>query len=181
MYLDANGLYAHSMCKHLPTSAFEWVNVEDIPNLEDVPADSDIGYILEVDLEYPKHLHDAHNCYPLAADHMVVAREMLSTYQQERYPKFANVKKIVPNLLDKSKYVCHYENLKLYTSFGIVVTRVHRAIKFKQSAWLAGYINLNIAKRQQAAADDDEIGKVVYKLLNNAVSMQFLCIYDLGG
>ena len=84
MYLDANDLYAHSMCKPLPTSAFEWVNVEEIPNLKDVPTDSDIGYILEVDLEYPQHLHDAHNCYPLAADHMMVAREMLSTYQQER-------------------------------------------------------------------------------------------------
>ena len=176
-YLDANGLYAHSMCQHLPTSAFEWVNAEDledlVKNLVDVPADSDIGYILEVDLKYPKHLHDAHNCYPLAADHMTVDREMLSTYQQERYPKFGKIAKLVPNLFDKSKYVCHYVNLKLYTSLGMVVTRVHRAIKFKQSAWLAGYINLNITKRQQAAADDDEIGKVVYKLLNNAVSITY--------
>ena len=82
-------------------------------------------------------------------------------------------------MFDKNKYVCHCVNLKLYKSLGMVVTRVHRAIKFKQSAWMAGYINLNIAKRQQAAANDDEIGKVIYKLLNNAVSIQFLCIYDL--
>ena len=64
-----------------------------------------------------------------------------------------------------------YMHKKFGMSLGMVVTRVHRAIKFKQSAWLAGYINLNIAKRQQAAANDDEIGKVVYKLLNNAVSI----------
>ena len=89
---------------------------------------------------------------------------MLSTYQQEQYPKFGNVKKLVPNLLDKSKYVCHYENLKLYTSLGMVVKRVYRAVKFKQTPWLASYINFNNTKRQQATAADDEIGKVVYKL-----------------
>ena len=79
------------MGKYLPTSEFEWVNVEEIPNLENIPADSAYGYILEVDLEYPKHLHNAHNCYPLAAEHMIVTRDMLSAYQQERYPKFGNV------------------------------------------------------------------------------------------
>jgi hypothetical protein len=155
MYLDANALYAHAMCKRLPTSDFEWVNVEEIPNLKDVPADSDVGYILEVDLIYPRHMHDAHNCYPLAPEHMIITRDMLSPYQQERYPKYAKVKKLVPNLLDKIKYVCHYENLKLYTSLGMRIKKVHRAIKFKQSAWLAGYIHFNIVKRQQAAADDE--------------------------
>ena len=53
------------------------------------------------------------------------------------------------------------------------IKKVHRAIKFEQSAWLAGYIHFNIVKRQQAAADDDEIGKVLYKLMNNAVSIFF--------
>ena len=81
----------------------------------------------------------------------------------------------MPNLQDKSNYVVHYENLKLYTSLGMIVKKVHRVIKFKQTPWLADYINFNTAKRQQAAANDDEIGKVVYKLMNNAVSI--LCIY----
>ena len=173
MYLDANALYSHAMCKRLPTSGFEWVNAEEIPNLEDVSADSDIGYILEVDLEYPHHLHDAHNCYPLAPDHMVVTRDMLSPYQQERYPKFAKVKKLIPNLHDKIKYVYHYENLKLYKYLGMRVKKVHRAIKFKQSAWLASYIDFNTAKRQQAAAANDEIEKVLYKLMNNAVNILY--------
>ena len=57
----------------------------------------------------------------------------------------------------------------------MIVKRVHRAVKFKQSSWLAGYIKFNTANRQQAAAADDEIGKVVYKLMNNAVST-FFCI-----
>ena len=51
IYIDPNALYSHAMCKYLPTSEFEWINVNEIPNLEDVSADSDLGYILEVDLE----------------------------------------------------------------------------------------------------------------------------------
>jgi hypothetical protein len=178
IYIDANALYSHAMSKYLPTSEFEWVNVEELSNLEDASAESDYSYILEVDLKYPQHLHDLHNCYPLAAEHMYVKRDMLSTYQQELYPKFANVKKLIPNLLDKSKYVCHYENLKLYISLGMIVTKIHRAIKFKQTPWLSTYINFNTVKRQQAAAVDDEIGKVVYKLMNNAVSIPFLYTHD---
>ena len=78
-----NALYCHAMGKYLPTSEFEWINVEEIPNIKYVAADSDYGYIMEVNLEYPQHLHNAHNCYPLASEHMVVTRVMLSTYQQE--------------------------------------------------------------------------------------------------
>ena len=54
--------------------------------------------ILEVDLEYPKSLHDLHNDYPLAPEQIVVNK----------------VKKLIPNLEDKKKYVIHYENLKQY-------------------------------------------------------------------
>jgi uncharacterized protein (DUF2342 family) len=60
----------------------------------------------------------------------------------------------------------------------MVVTKIHRAVKFKQTPWLSTYINFNTVKRQQAAAVDDEIGKVVYKLMNNAVSIPFLYTHD---
>ncbi|GFV35037.1 uncharacterized protein TNCV_1885751 [Trichonephila clavipes] len=61
---DANNLYGWAMSQHLPTHDFSWTD-EDV-NFMNVPDDSEIGYIFEVDLEYPDELHDLHNCYPLA-------------------------------------------------------------------------------------------------------------------
>jgi len=48
------------------------------------------GYILEVDLEYPKQLHDKHNAYPLALELTYVKANSLSPYQVELYKKHIN-------------------------------------------------------------------------------------------
>ena len=71
-----------------------------------VSAESDVGYILEVDLEYPSELHDLHNDYPLAPEKMRVSKDMLSDYClsiAEKYDvKVGDVAKLIPNLRDKS-------------------------------------------------------------------------------
>ena len=60
MYLDANNLYGLAMSQHLPTGEFDWLTEEEISNLDiiQIPDDSEEVYILEVDLKYPKELHD---------------------------------------------------------------------------------------------------------------------------
>ena len=74
LYLDANNLYGWAMSQYLPTGGFRWV--DDSQQLEktiaEQPADGPEGFILEVDLEYQEHLHNAHNAYPLAPERMVV-------------------------------------------------------------------------------------------------------------
>ena len=39
-----------------------------------------IGYILEVDLEYPDELHGLHNGFQLAPEKLIVSSDMLSRY-----------------------------------------------------------------------------------------------------
>jgi len=61
MYFDVNNLYGWAMCQSLPCGGFRWV-VENVSNFDvsAIAMDSPIGYILEVDLEYPQYLHDEH-------------------------------------------------------------------------------------------------------------------------
>ena len=81
-----------------------------------------IGYILEVDLEYPDQLHYLHNDYPLASNvQLIVIRcqiiiEKLLTNIEI---KVSDVKKLVPNLGNKTNYVAHQRNLQLYLSLGM--------------------------------------------------------------
>ena len=70
---------------------------------------------LEVDLEYPKELHQLHNDYPLAPDKIEIKEEMLSNYQLQIADFYnipiGNVKKLVPNFFVKEKYVLNCEIL----------------------------------------------------------------------
>ena len=108
------------------------------------------SFILEVDLEYPRSLHDLHNDYPLAPERVKVNK----------------VEKLIPNLGDKEKYVLHYENFRQYESLGLKIKKIHREIKFKQSGWLEKYIALNTKLRTTAA---NEFEKDFFKLINNSV------------
>lgn len=172
MYLDANNLYGYAMSQTLPMKEFAWVP-EDAVSTTDflkLDPDSDTGYILEVDLHYPSALHDAHNEYPLAPERLVIEREMLSNQQlglAYKYGvKYHDATKLVPNLMDKTKYIFHLKLLQLYIRLGLVLTNIHRVLSFKQSRWLQPYIALNTEKRAQASSQFD---KDFYKLMNNAI------------
>ena len=65
-YLDANNLYGWAMSKPLPTHGFKWMKVSKLEIWEKHPC------ILEVELEYPKSLHDLHSDYPLAPEQIEV-------------------------------------------------------------------------------------------------------------
>ena len=83
LYLDANIPYGWAMRQYLPTGGFRWVDDCQQPakTIAEQPADGPDGYILEVDLEYPEDLHDAHNAYPLAPERMMVQKKWMSEYQ----------------------------------------------------------------------------------------------------
>ena len=75
-YLDMNNLYGYAMSQYLPISNFTWVkNIDKIEQkFMNTKNNSSTGYVLEVDLEYPKKLLDTHNDYPLAPEKMKTKR-----------------------------------------------------------------------------------------------------------
>ena len=170
IYSDANNLYGCAMIQKLPTGDFRWLPSPEYINLDSYDENSDKGLILEVDLEYPKELHDLHNDYPLAPEKITVGEEMLSDYcqriQKREGIKVGQMEKLIPNLRDKEKYVLHYRNLQLYLSLGLKLKKIHRALEFSQSNWLAKYIDFNTQKRAKAK---NAFEKDFFKLANNAV------------
>ena len=170
IYSDANNLYGCAMIQKLPTGDFRWVPSPEYINLDSYDENSDKGLILEVSLEYPKELHDLHNDYPLAPEKITVSEKMLSDYcrriQSREGIKVGQMEKLIPNLRDKEKYVLHYRNLQLYLSLGLKLKKIHRALQFSQSNWLAKYIDFNTQKRAKAK---NAFEKDFFKLANNSV------------
>ena len=110
-YLDANNLYSWAMSKPLPTHGIKWMKVNVLETWEKHSC------ILEVDLEYPKSLHDLHSDYALAPEQIEVNK----------------VNKLIPNLWNKKNYVIHCVNLKQYLNLGSKLTNIHRGIRFEES------------------------------------------------
>ena len=122
-------------------------NKEFIKNYDE---DSDKGYILEVDVKYPKNLHGLHRDLPFLPERM----------------KIGKCKKLVCNLYNKKIYVVHIRSLKQSLNHGLILKKVHRVIQFNQETWLKPYIDMNTNLRKQAKNDFE---KDFYKLMNNAV------------
>ena len=152
-YLDANNLYGWAMSQKLPVNNFKWVKDTSRINEEFIKSyneNSKKGYILEVDVKYPKKLHDSHSDLPFLLRRM----------------KIDKCKKLVCNLYNKKKYVVHIKSLKQALNHGLKFKKVHRIIKFNQKAWFKPYIDMN-TELTKLAKDDFE--KDHFKLMNNAV------------
>ena len=154
-YLDANNLYSWAMSKKLPVNGFKWLDSDKINEINEdfiknYSENNDKGYILEVDVKYPKRLHELHSDLPFLSERMKVNK----------------YKKLVCNLFNKKKYVAHINLLKQALNHGLKLKKVHRVIKFNQDAWLKSYTDMDTELRK-AAKNDFE--KDLFKLMNNSV------------
>lgn len=154
-YLDSTNLYGYSMALSLPTGGFTWLTEREIDDLDimNISDEGVHGYVFEVDIHYPQHLHDPHSDLPFLVENIVPPESK------------SKLTKLIPNLNDKKRYIVHYINLKQAINNGLMVTKTHRVLKFNQSAWLKKYIDLNTDMRNKAK---NKFEKDQYKLMNNA-------------
>ena len=170
-FFDCNGLYSWALSQPLPIRDFQWVNVEDFDiDMINISHDEGVGYILEVDLEYPKELHDKHNLYPLAPEKIKIKKEMLSQYISD-LQGVHNIKhddsseKLCPNLRDKYRYVIHHSTLRLYLELGLKLKKIHRVLSFHEERWVKPYVDFNTEKRKHAKSKFEQD---LFKLMLNS-------------
>ena len=154
-YLDANNLHGWAMSKKLPVNGFRWLDSNEINEINEefiknYNENDKKGYILEVDVKFPKELHDLHSDLPFLPERMEINKG----------------KKLVCNLYDKKKYVVHVNTLKQALNHGLKLKKIHRIIEFNQKAWLKPYIDMN-TELKKAAKNGFE--KDLFKLMNNSV------------
>ena len=133
----------------------------------------DIGYILEIDLDYPKEFHDLHKDYPLAPEIMCINENIFSQIQKDIHKYYygkdvsdEKANKLVLDIMDKKKYILHISALKFYLQQGLNFRKIHRRIKFKQANFLKIFIEFNTEKRKNT---NNDFEKDLFLLMNNSV------------
>lgn len=82
-------MYGNAMREKLPISDFKWVSSDDelysnADSIKRLSDDSEYGYIFEVDLYYPKELHDLHNDYPFCAERRQLPDEVFDIIKTKK-------------------------------------------------------------------------------------------------
>ena len=120
-HLDVNNLYNWAISQKLSVNDFKWAEYLSESNEDFVKSysdESDEGYFLEVDVQCPENLRNLHNGLHFFSKGM----------------KIEKVDKLIANVYDKEEYVIRIRNLKQASSYGLVMKKFHRVIKFNQKA-----------------------------------------------
>jgi hypothetical protein len=151
--LDKNNLYGEALSSKLPLKNFEWLSDEELNqiNILNLYDDDKIGYIFEVNLNYPDSLHDTHNDFRFCPTLCVMED---------------GVTRLVLTLEKKMNYVIHYRMLKNCLKHGLLLEKIVRGFKFVQKEFIKPYIEKNTILRSKAT---NSFISNVAKLLNNAV------------
>ena len=188
-YLDATNLYGSMMLNKMPYKNFRMLNSEELSDLEKKLMNNEyinihgrVSYFLEVDLEYPAHLHKTHEQWPLAPDTYEVtyndlsffSRIQLSCSNPRKYKtKNFSETKLMPHFHGRKNYVLHIRNLIYYLRKGLVLQKIHAGVSFYQKAWLKKYITHVANLRREAKENNQDFFVLIMKLIANQTFGKF--------
>ena len=172
LYIEANNLYGWAMSQYLPTSEFEKLQLPEeyildqiVEDLRFIPDNNEFGYFIECDLEYPAEIKEKPENFPLCPYQTKADSNLFSDHMNSvKQPNYKLTEKLMCDLTNKYNYMMHYRMFKFYTNLGMKVTKIHCVYRFKQSLWLAKYIDHNTQKPTKAKTNFE---KDLYKLMNN--------------
>ena len=163
-YIDANNLYGYAMMQKLPYKDFEFFTATTLVLILNTPGDSDHGYYIVCDTDYTNECKERTEQLALMPNKRKINDNELG--YRERDGGKARSEKSIFDQNNKTEYMVHYRMLKFYVKMGVKVTKIHRAIKFKQDYIYIDYIQNNTNKRGTAKTEAE---KDVRKLLNNSL------------
>ena len=143
------------MSEKLPVNGFKWIEQKNLSKfsedfIKNYDENGNIGYFLELDIDYPKELFNLHKDLPFLPESKKVNK----------------VEKLLCSIEDKKKNVIHIRALKQALNHRLVLKKVHGVIQFNQKDWLKPYIDMNTKLRKEAK---NEFEKDFVKLMNNSV------------
>ena len=179
-YLDANNLYEYAMNKKLPLYRYKWADKTIFTSvfIQKYDDEGEKGYLLEVNVKYPKDLHSAHEDLTFLPEggskldkefEHKVTKEINKAHK--KVYKILNIthepeKKLITTVQDKNIYVLNISTLKQALNHGLEILEVYSVIEFNQFNWLKPYIDKNTALKKVAK---NEFEKDFYKLMNHSV------------
>ena len=133
-YYDGNSLYVWAMTQKLPVDCFEWEKPSKFTSdlIKKYDEKSSTRYVFDVDVDYPKNLHDLRSDLPFLPQRMKINKS----------------DKLICNLYEKNNYVVHISLLKQALNHGLIFKKVQKVINFNQEVWMKDYIITNMEERK---------------------------------
>ena len=117
------------MCKTLPVTSFKWdnINLYTEETIDIYNENSKYDALLDIDIDYPKELHELHLGVPFLAERKVIN----------------STSKLITSFENRNKYAVYIFALKQALNHGLILKKVYRVISFVQVAWMKTYIMKN--------------------------------------
>ena len=185
-YHDAISLYAWSMQQPLPTGEMMFdTDLTYTPTIDGVcypeqaqndSTDSSVGYVYEVDLEYPEDIHELTQYYPFCPEKVKPDPQQFSPLQKELYgDKYKSTEKLILKQTDKEAYIIEGRMLDWYLTHGMKLkpsaeypTGIRKKLVYLKSRWLKNYIDFNQHEKGIAYKANDWGTLEFFKLMVNS-------------
>jgi hypothetical protein len=144
--------------------------------------ESEKGYLLEVSVSTPKHLHDEFKSMPITFCKRKIHLRELSEFQETLFHTIhqgvtdsETNEVLVLDLTPKTNIVVHSGMLNYWLSRGIQLQQIHRVLEFDQVRFVSDYMSLLLGLRKTAALDGDLIFFQVLKVMANGLVGRLQC------
>jgi hypothetical protein len=136
VFCDANALYSFVMLS-FPNAVGGYTFVDvGLHDWSKVDLDGDYGYFLEVDLSFPREIHDYLNCFP--------------PVPERKKPPGGTTPRLIQDFLPKKDYVIAIGHFQLVLKLGVKCDRISRVLQYRQSNYMRAYVEVISKWRREA-------------------------------